>query len=61
VKTFRAGLGDHVDGAAARLRKLGGRERGLDVKLAYRIHRRIDGDREGVAVGIVGAVKKEGI
>ena len=61
MQLSRARLGDDVDGAAARLRELRGRERGLGVEFLHRFHGRIDGDGERVAVGVVGAVEEEGV
>ena len=59
VQLLGARFGDHHDGAATRLRELRGRLRRLNMKLLHRIHGRIYGDGESVAVGIVGSVQQE--
>ena len=59
VEVPRARLRHHVDRAAARLRELRRRERRLNAELLYGLDRRVNGDREGVSVGVVRAVEQK--
>jgi hypothetical protein len=48
-----AGAGDHIDGSAAGLREFRGCGRSLHAQFLHRLQRRIDGDGERVAIGVI--------